>query len=66
MELVFDCVHTHQNPTDKPSRMLLPLTSSAKRKQDFRNLCSMEECLQIATSLCDQCQQRDAEALLGF
>ena len=48
----------HQNPTDKPSRMLLPLTSYAKRKRDFRNLCSMEECLHIATSLCDQCQQR--------
>jgi hypothetical protein len=57
MELTFAFVRTHLNPADKPSRMLLPLTSSAGRKRDFRNLCSMEECLQIATSLCDNCQQ---------
>jgi hypothetical protein len=55
MEPIFAFVRTHQNPADKPSRMLLPLTSSARR--DFRNLCSMEGCLQVATSLCDNCQQ---------
>jgi len=57
MELTFAFDRTHLNPADKPSRMLLPLTSSAGRKRDFRNLCSTKECLQIATSLCDNCQQ---------
>ena len=56
MEPIFAFVRTHQNPADKPSRMLLPLTSTARRQPHCQGLCEVEGCLHIATRQCDHCQ----------